>query len=388
MFRRVALFVMGLLTIGSFSRADEPAIKKEKIDVDIVICLDVSGSMDGLLESAKVKLWTIVNDMAKLKPTPNLRVGLYTHGGLGQGYDPKTGWVKKECDLTTDLDAVYKALTPLRTSGHDEYVARTTKAALVEQKWSPAKTALRIIFVCGNESAAQDPDNTLASVATLAKEQGVFINTIFAGENRDPDAASWAEFAKWAGGRYTTINQNKVNDVAIASPFDKDILELNNKLNTTYVFYGAKGKELADNQAIQDKNAENASRQVAAGGQVVNPAALSRADTKSGALYKNSHWDLVDRMKEEKDFDVAKMKEEELCDEMKKLKPEERVPYLKKKLAERETIQKSIQDLSTKRAKFVDDERKKLPKSAAETALDDALRSIILDQAKSKGFSN
>ena len=29
-----------------------------------------------------------------------------------------------------------------------------------------------------------------------------------------------------AGGRYATINQNKVNDVAIASPFDKEILEL------------------------------------------------------------------------------------------------------------------------------------------------------------------
>ena len=48
---------------------------------------------------------------------------------------------------------------------------------------------------------------------------------------------------------------------------------------------------------------------------------------------------------------------------MKKLKPEEREPYLKKKAAERETIQKSIQELSVKRATYVSEELKKLPQS-------------------------
>ena len=55
--------------------------------VDVVICLDVSNSMDGLIASAKIKLWDIVNDLAKVKPTPDLRVALYSYGN--DGYDAR-----------------------------------------------------------------------------------------------------------------------------------------------------------------------------------------------------------------------------------------------------------------------------------------------------------
>ena len=50
--------------------------------------------MDGLIESAKNKLWDIVNELARIKPTPNLRVALYSYGH--NTYDPKAGWVRKE----------------------------------------------------------------------------------------------------------------------------------------------------------------------------------------------------------------------------------------------------------------------------------------------------
>ena len=96
-------------------------------------------------------------------------------------------------------------------------------------------------------------------------------------------------------------------------------------------------------------------------------------------------WDLVDKMKE-KDFDITKIKDEDLCDEMKKLKPEERLPFLKKKAEERASLQKQIEDLNAKRQKKIDEERAKTPKTEGEKALDDAFKSVIRDQAKAKGF--
>ena len=54
-----------------------PTPKKAK-SVDVVVCLDVS-SMDGLLDSER-KLWAVVNDLAKVEPTPTLRVALYSYG--------------------------------------------------------------------------------------------------------------------------------------------------------------------------------------------------------------------------------------------------------------------------------------------------------------------
>ncbi len=67
--------------------------------------------------------------------------------------------------------------------------------------------------------------------------------------------------------------------------------------------------------------------------------AIARSESKAGGLYRNSTWDLVDRMKE-KDFDITKIKDEDLCEEMKKLKPEERLLFLKKKAEERAELRR------------------------------------------------
>jgi hypothetical protein len=390
-FRLAALTAAAALAVGvalPLSAADEPkpaapppVEKAAGKAIDLVICLDVSGSMDGLIDSAKIQLWNVVNELARIKPTPNLRVGLYAYGATR--FDAKKGWVNKEVDLTEDLDEVYKALNALRTGGGEEYVARVTKTAIEEQKWSKDKDALKVIFVCGNEPVNQDKEVPLSDVSAQAKKAGIVVNTIYCKWGHDTEIAGWAEFSEKSAGRHVNIDQNKAGrQVVVKTEFDADIIKFGDELNKTYVVYGKDGKKGAENQAAQDKNAANAP--TAPGG--ANAAALGRAESKAGALYNCATWDLVDKMKE-KDFDITKIKEEDLCDELKKLKPEERLPYLKKKAAEREELQKKIADLSAKRQKKVDEELAKLPKDAAEKALDEAFKSVIRDQAKAAGFA-
>lgn len=375
---RAVLVALATFAVGSPSLSAAPTPREEiNKPIDLVICLDVSGSMNGLIASAKLRLWDIVNELARVKPTPDLRVALYTYGATA--YDPQKGWVRKELDLTADLDDVYKALNGLHTGGGTELVARVTQAALNEQKWNTREGALKIIFVCGNESAEQDKQVSQNSVAELAKKQGVVVNTIYCGRNGDNISAGWQAFATQCGGRYANIDQNRAaQQSAIKTEFDKDILELNNKLNSTYVAYGEQKEResKAQNQSAQDANAAKASPE----------AALARASSKAGGLYRNSNWDLVDRMKDDKDFDISKIKDEDLCDELRKLKPEERVAFIKKKAEEREAIQKQIAELSAKRAKKVQEEVAKQPKSPGDKALDEALKSTLQEQAKAKGF--
>lgn len=369
-------------TAGQSFAQEKPAEGKP---VDLVLCLDVSGSMNGLIDSAKIKLWDVVNELAKMKPTPNLRVALYSYGH--DTYPAANGWVRKDVDLTTDLDDVYKALNALTINGGTEYVARVSKAALTEQKWSTDRGALKLIFVCGNEPVDQDKMVTLDSVADLAKKEGVIINTIYCGPATHREAPGWNAFAEKCGGRGVTIDQNKATQVVVVkTEFDEQILKLNDKLNTTYVAYGGKGKDAVANQTLQDKNAFNAPRPAAPGGGAAAPvAALGRAESKATALYNCAAWDLVDKMKE-KDFDLSKMKDEDLPDELKKLKPAERLEFLKKKADERAAIQKEILDLSAKRQKKVDEELAKKPKTDSEKALDEAVKGLVQEQAKAKGF--
>ena len=391
-FRLAAIASAVALAIGVALplRADEPkpaaappAEVKEVVGkpIDLVICLDVSGSMDGLIASAKIQLWNVVNELARIKPTPNLRVGVYAYGATR--FDPKKGWVNKEVDLTEDLDEVYKVLNGLKTGGGEEYVARVTKTAIEEQKWSTDKDALKIIFVCGNEPVNQDKQVNLEDVASQAKKSGIVINTIYCKWGHDNEIAAWEQFAKDCGGRHVNIDQNKATQqVVVKTEFDDQIIKLSEELNKTYVAYGKDGTKKAENQAAQDKNAGAATPPGAGGAQT---AAVERGVSKAGALYRNGTWDLVDKMKE-KDFDITKIKEEDLCDELKKIKPEERLAYLKKKAEERTEIQKKINDLAAKRQKKVDEERAKVTKTDAEKALDEAFKSVIRDQAKAKGF--
>ncbi len=361
---------------ATVSRAAPSAPASSEKNIDIAICLDTSNSMDGLIDSAKLKLWTIVNDLAKVQPTPVLRVALYQYGN--DDLDPKVGWIRKELDLTQDLDEVYKKLNALKTKGGTEYVSRVCRDALNDLKWSDDKDALRLIFVCGNEPADQDKQVHLKDVAELARKKGVFINTIYCGRANHPEANLWQDFAVMAGGKYSNIDQERSkSQVVIKTPQDPELLKLSEKLNSTYVVYGGKdGKEKQVNQTVQDANAAKAAPS----------AAIDRLGTKNCALYRCDTWDLVDKMKNDPKFDIKSIKEEDLCEELKKLKPDEREAYVKKKAAEREELRKKIDELNAKRNAYIQEEMKKQPKSEGDKAFDEALRSTIREQAGAKGI--
>ncbi len=361
-----------LLAGGAPARAQDIKAAKGQ-DIDVVLCLDVSSSMQGLSGSAKLKLWDIVNDLGKIKPPPNLRVGLYTYGHIT--YDRKAGWVRKEIDLTADLDEVYRKLNALTIRGADEYVARVCRDAIVEQKWSKDKNALKVIFVCGNEPATQDPDVKLEDVGKLAVKNGIVINPIFCGKADDRDAAAWKKLAQLAKGRFASIDQNRSVTQTVITPLDKDLVQLSTKLNQTYLPYGKEGQHRSTNQYAQDANSYQISPETAA----------TRGVWKAGGMYRNDSWDLVDRLKNDPKFDVKKVPVEELSDDLKKMKPDERELYVKEMLAKREALQKQILELSQKRDEFLRDKAKKNP-SNEDRVFDAAVRGALREQAAAKGI--
>jgi len=367
-----ALVAMGLLAGAALAaeptRTETPAKGKT---IELVLCLDVSNSMDGLIASAKTKLWDIVNELAKAKPTPQLRVALYSYGHTD--YDAAKGWVRQDLAFTTDLDKVNEKLFGLTTRGGTEYVARVCHAALEELNWSLDPGTLKIIFVCGNEPADQDPVHKLKDVAERACRKGVVINTIYCGPASAGESTGWKNFSDLAEGRFANIDQDR-GTVTIHTPHDKKIAELGQKLNGTFVFYGAEGKALRENQVRQDANARAQA-----------PAAdVSRSISKSSDLYRFEA-DLVQKCKEDPKFDVKKVPETELPDELKKLTPEERERYVKEKLAEREKLQKEIAELAKLRDEYIKAEQKKNP-NAREKAFDEAVRSMLREQSQKKGL--
>ncbi len=345
----------------------------EKRDVDIAICLDTSGSMSGLIESAKQKLWAIVNELATAKPQPNLRVALYHYGN--DGLNRETGWVKQLCPLTGDLDEVYAQLFKLKTRGGTEYVARVSRAALLDLDWSKQNNALKMIVVAGNEAATQDGKYTTADIGKQAASSGVIINTIFCGPEARGRNTGWADAARFADGQYAAIDQNS-GTVVIATPYDKKLAELSTKLNTTYVGYGRSGAVKANNQKEQDKNAET----------VAPEASAQRAMAKSSAVYSNPSWDVVDAVKNKK-LDLANADDvAKLSKPMQEMKPAERVQHVEELAQRRAKIQKDIQALGKQRDAHVKKEMEAQGLDESQS-FDAKLRSAVREQGAKKGMT-
>ena len=187
--------------------ADTFAPVDSRRDVDLVIALDVSGSMEGLIDSAKQRLWDITNELAQARPTPNLRVAILSYGS--PSYGEQTGFVHLDLPFTADLDAVSATLFAFQTDGGDEYVSRAIQTSLDRLQWSQDTDALKIVFVAGNESAEQDPQITIASATGAAARRGVVVNAIYCGTDGDADSRAWQKLATNTNGLYASIDRTR-----------------------------------------------------------------------------------------------------------------------------------------------------------------------------------
>ena len=363
-----SLALVLLLSTASFA---DDAVAKGPPEIDLAICLDVSGSMSGLINAARAKLWAIVNDLALAKPTPKLRVALLTFGH--QTYDEAKGWVRVDSDLTDDLDRISEKLFALQTNGGTELVARVVRASLDELSWSKSKGALKLIIVAGNESADQDPAFTTKDVCKRAIESGCMVNAIYCGNPADAIAPGWKNVALFADGHFHCIDHNR-GTVTIATPFDARIAEISTAMNATYIPLGAEGKKGAANQAAQDANAGKLGRAIEA----------QRAQSKSTALYYCG-WCLVDSFKAEK-IDLDKIDRKDLPKELQDKTKEELIAIIEAKYEKRKELQAQVAELNRKRGEYVAEEMKKQNLSD-DQAFDKAVRAAIRAQAKSKGYA-
>ncbi|MBM4014201.1 MAG: VWA domain-containing protein [Planctomycetes bacterium] len=338
--------------------------------VELAICLDTSGSMDGLIDAARQKIWTIVNELALVEPTPKLRVALLTFGN--DGHDPARGWTRVDVPFTEDLDLVSQQLFALTTNGGTELVARVLSAAHRELDWSADPKDLKLVVVAGNESAEQDTEVRNADACRVLIERGIVVNSIYCGSPADELAPAWLQVAKLADGHFASIDQQN-GTIVIETPFDGELATLSTAMNETYLPLGSAGAVAWGNQRAQDANAEKCNSATAA----------SRALSKAGGLYSCS-WDLVEQVKSGQ-LKLEEVKKEDLPEKLRELSLEAKQKCVDENWARRQELQQKIGATATKRAAAVAVEMEK--RGATElAAFDGAVRAALRKQAAAKGL--
>lgn len=364
----LALFPFALAN-GPSAQAPSPAAVAPPRPVDLAICLDVSGSMDGLIDAARQHLWSVVNELGALQPTPKLRVALLTYGCTA--YSAEAGWVRVDADFTTDLDTVSQKLFALTTNGGDEYVGRVLKTAL-QLEWCKDPGAMKLLWVAGNEAATQDPIVDFATQSRAALARGIVVNSIYCGNPDDGLAPAWRDVSKLAEGAFAAIDKDHA--VVIPTPFDAKLVELSGTFNATYVAFGKERAHWAQNQVAQDCNAAG-----------MNPAAAAtRCLTKGSALYLNGHWDLVDACSDAT-FRLEDVKKDDLPEELRALDIAALRAHVAVQRLKREELKKAIDAIGKERDAFVENERKKLG-DAAKSSFETVILEAVRKQAEARGF--
>jgi hypothetical protein len=216
-----------------------PIAQAPKPRVDLVFALDTTGSMSGLIEGAKTKIWSIASFVARAQPTPDVRVGLVAYRDVGDAY------VTRVYDLDDDLDRVYRRLLSFRADGGGdgpEHVARALHEAVHKMSWSPqTNTSVRLIYLVGDAPPHLDYqdgfDYVRASRAAAAK--GISVHAIRCGT--DPETATyWRRIASLGHGEFLTIDQDGGMHER-HTPYDEELARLHDKVSDTVIGYGAGG---------------------------------------------------------------------------------------------------------------------------------------------------
>ena len=375
----IGIFVITAAVIGFYPFIQKSADATVNValnnnpKIQLAILLDTSSSMNGLIDQTRNQLWQVVNEFSKAEQNgrkPTLEVAVYEYGN--SRLTANTGFIRQVSSLTGELDQVSEALFSLTTNGGSEYCGYAIKTAVSELPWSQSEGDIKAIFIAGNEPFTQGPVSYKNAIA-LAKQKGITINTIHAGNMQQGANSGWKDGAMLAGGEYMSIDHN--HKIAhINAPQDKNIAILNDKLNKTYVPYGNKGREKSNRQIIQD----NKSREI-------SPALLSkRAATKASSMYDNSNWDLVDALSTGK-VELDKLDEKELPEDLRKMDKSKRKDFVQSKVDERLELKKQINKLNLERNKYVA-EKKKESGMPAPATVNEAVTSAIQKQGALKSY--
>lgn len=337
--------------------------------VEVAFVLDTTGSMSGLIEGAKRKIWYIANQILLGEPTPEVKMALVAYRDKGDQY------VTKVFDLTDNIDQVYTDLMGFAAAGGGdgpEHVNKALYDAVNALSWSSDDRTLKIIYLVGDAPPHNEYTDTpkYAALAKAAITKGIYVNTILCGGNQNT-AAVWRDIAGRAEGRYFRIAADGgVNDVA--TPYDRELAKLNGELVETVVVYGT-----ADEQAeAEELNRFAASIESA-------PAAAERAAfaSKTG---KAGTRDLVAAV----GYGTVKLEKIEtklLSEKMRKMTPKEQAAHIAAKQAKRDKLNTRIQQVSRQRARYIEQELEKA--GGAKDGFDAKVVEAIKEQGRRKNIA-
>jgi Mg-chelatase subunit ChlD len=355
---------------------DTPILKHATVrpKIDVVFVLDTTGSMSGLIQTAKEKIWSIATTMASAQQTPEIRIGLVAYRDHGDAY------VTKIVDLSADLDSVYATLMDFEAAGGGDSPESVNKAlydAVHEMAWSPKEQAYQVIFLVGDAPPHMDYNEVrYPEIVASAADKGIVINTIQCGEmplTVDP----WTQIASLSQGEFFQVEQSG-GAVAFNTPFDKEIAELSARLDDTRLYFGT------DEEKDRMKGKVAATDKMHAGASLASRARRAEFNSSVGGRTNFLGDNELIAAVTNGAIDLDELEEDALPESLKAMAPAEQKAFVSELSEKREDLQRQIRGLAEDRSGYL---AKKVDEAGGmKGSLDQKLYDAVKEQAGEAGF--
>jgi hypothetical protein len=263
--------------VTGVTKAAPKAVASQRPRVEVAFVLDTTGSMGGLIEGAKRRIWSIASRIGEGRPRPDLRIALVGYRDQGDAY------VTRVHDFSGDMDAVYQNLSAFEAGGGGdwpEHVSRALSDAVNRVSWSQGP-ALRIIFLVGDAppQVGYQDGYDYRRHAREARERGIVLETIQCGPAADT-ANYWREIAQLGMGHYAQIDGQGGMPVRV-TPVDAELAKINAELASTVVAGGSMAEQVVVAAKMESRKA-------------MAPAVAAEAAGYFGRADKLAEKDLVD----------------------------------------------------------------------------------------------
>jgi uncharacterized protein YegL len=326
--------------------------------VEVAFVLDTTGSMSGLIEGAKRKIWSIATTILDDNPEAEIRMGLVAYRDIGDDY------VTRTVDLTPDIQDLYARLLQLQARGGGDWpesVNEALDAAVNKLHWTEGADTRRIVFLVGDAPPHMDyaQDTKYPTTLAVARQKDIIVNAVQAGAARDTERV-WHEIADGGSGRYIPIPQDGGQIVVIETPFDRDIIILQRQINGTVIPYGPAPLQ----RRTEEKTGQLAKLAAAAPASASDMASYINKRARSSSEAVTGSGDLVsDVLAGRQKLD--QVKDDDLPQDLRSLPPQQRAAKLEAQMTARKALNDNLAALVKQRDGYLAAARDKQPKQAS-----------------------
>ncbi len=345
--------------------------------IQVVFALDATGSMSGLIQTAKEKIWAIAGSVAQNSQCPTIEIGLLFYRDRGDAF------VTKHVALSQDLDKIYAQLMDIEADGggdSPESVNQALYESVHQFQWSKHPNSYKTIFLVGDCPPHMDyREVKYPQTCIEAQKRGIVVNTLLMGNDRTA-AKIWKQIAQYTSGSYTQIGMD-ANNINTQSPYDEEISKTSEALDQLRYSYGSEAEQ---NAYEQKKNWSKHIAEKASSASKASRAAYHK--TSSGKSSYIGKKELLNDVAENK-VDLDKLPSSALPKELQGLSKTALSQELSKKIQLKKKLDQKLDTLLTKRSDYIKKSLEQKDEASVENAFETKIYKSMKEQAAKKNIN-